>query len=351
MSELKPKTSGTKKILIGLALALVLAIIDLPLIDRNFKSSLKPELKNFAVENPDAVTKIFLANKTGNTLTLEKKEGGSWILNGDAPANDEKVNMLLYEYMARIRVKNPIPKDGVENVKRQLAAIAIKVEVYEGDKLSKTYYVGGNTADELGTYMYIEGSSVPFVVHIPGFMGYVSSVYTLDEKRWRSTKLFQTSLLDLKSVVVDYPGNEKNGFTITKEDKNVLIEPLSNEKKPDLALNKEFLKQYTATFENLHFESYFDALAKTFADSVIQATKVPFARIAVTDKNNKTTALRIYKKPVTSETKFQYDAYGNEVDYDLDRFYGILNNKTNEVFSVQSFVFKNVLKNYSDFFE
>jgi hypothetical protein len=350
MSDKKKRSvwSVTLAVLAGL---LVLAVIFVPIIDKNFKSTLKPELKEFAIENPEEVTEIFLASKanTKSYVKLTKEANGKWMVNGEYPAEEEKINMLLYDYLAKLKAKNPLPKTAVDNVIKSMAANAIKVEVYKGTRKDKVFYVGGNAADEMGTHMLLENSSMPFVVHIPGFMGYPSAVFNLNPKRWKSVNLFLTSIVELKTVSLFYPADAGGSFTITKEERSLTITPFVQEDMRNPAqLDIPLLKQYTATFENLTYESIYEGLAAKLADSVVRASQ-PYAVVELVRVDGKKHVLKIYKKPVTAESP-QHDNYGNPVDYDLDRFYGVLDGNTDEILSVQSFVFKNILKRYGDFF-
>lgn len=350
MSDKKKRSvwSVTLAVLAGL---LVLAVIFVPIIDKNFKSTLKPELKEFAIEDPDEVTEIFLASKANEKsyVKLTKEANGKWMVNGEYPAEEEKVKVLLYEYLAKLKAKNPLPKTAVDNVIKSMASNAIKVEVYKGTRKDKVFYVGGNAADEMGTHMLLENSSMPFVVHIPGFMGYPSAIFNLNPKKWKSVNLFMTSIIELKSVSLFYPADAGGSFTITKNERSLDLQPFIIEDLKDPSqLNMPLLKQYTATFENLSYESIYEGLAAKLADSVVKATQ-PYAVIELLRVDGKKHVLKIYKKPVTAESP-QYDNYGKPVDYDLDRFYGVLDGNTQDILSVQSFVFKNILKRYQDFY-
>jgi len=331
---------------------LVLAVVLIPIIDKNFKSTLKPELKNFALENPEEVTEIFMATKQSTTsfVKLSLNDKGVWMVNDEFPAEPEKIKLLLNDYLSRLMVKNPIPKSGVDDVIKSMASNAIKIEIYKGTHKDKVYYVGGNAADEMGTHMMLENSSMPFVVHIPGFMGYPSAIFNMNPKKWKSLNIFQTSIVDLKLVSLFYPSDAGGSFTIHKDERSLRLEPyvIGDLKDPN-ALDMPLLKQYAATFENLNYESIYEGLAAVLADSVVKNT-VPYAVINVTRVDGTNHELKIFKKPVTADSP-QHDNFGNPVDYDLDRFYGVLDGNRSDVLSVQSFVFKNIFKKYSEFYK
>lgn len=351
MSDKISNSKKWKKSLYILPILLILAMILVPIIDKQWGDTLRPELKNFAVEYPDKVNKIFMSNNSGDSsfLTLVKNEDGKWMVNGKEPAEQDAVKMLLYEYMARLQVRNPIPKSGTNEVLRYMAANSTKVIVYIDNEPVKAYYVGSNTADEMATHMMMEGSSAPFAVHIPGFNGYPGVIYRIDKKSWLSRNIFQTDVLNLASITVKYSDRPEASFEISKADRQLNIKPLAgNPELPTAAMNLDLLKQYAATYENMSYEYFFTGLAKNLADSVINADQ-PFVSISVQNTKGETRTLDIYKKPVTKDSP-QVDNYGNPASFDLDRFYGVLNGNKSEVISVQSFVFKNVLLNYADFF-
>ncbi|MDX5319551.1 MAG: DUF4340 domain-containing protein, partial [Bacteroidota bacterium] len=350
MSASKRKSILTKTAMVLSAL-LVIAVIFIPIIDKNFKSTLQPELKDFAVEDPDQVTEIFMASKLNTKSYVKLKRDGkdNWLVNDEIPAEGEKVKMLLYEYLARLQVKNPVPAAALDGVIKDLAANGIKVEVYKGNKKDKVFYVGSNAPDEMGTNMIMENSSRPFVVHIPGFMGYPAAIFNLNPKKWKSVNLFHTSIVELQSVQVFYPGDATGSFTVKKADKTLEIVPYTAQQDINQdALNVGFLKQYTATFENLTYESVYEGLAAKLADSVVR-NSVPYAEITLIRTDGKQHKLKVYKKPVTADSP-QMDNYGNPANYDLDRYYAVLDDNLNDVLSVQSFVFKNIFKRYPDFY-
>ncbi|MBI1222111.1 MAG: hypothetical protein GC180_05860 [Bacteroidetes bacterium] len=349
MSDKKRKVLN--RTLFILSMVLVLAVVLIPLIDKNFKQTLKPELTNFAVENPDQVTEIFMASKSNEKsyIKLVKDDKGVWMVNGQFPAEKSKVDMLLYEYLAKLKMKNPLPNAALDNALKSMAANAIKVEVYKGTHKDKVFYVGKNAIDDMGTIMMLENSSRPFVVHIPGFMGYPAAIFNLNPNKWKSLNLFQTSIVETKSVQMFYPSDAAGSFTIEKEEKALKIIPFVLEDMlPAANLNIPLLKQYTATFENLNYEAVYEGLAAKLADSVVHHSK-PFVVITLTRTDGKVHELKIFKKPVAGDSP-QTDNYGNPATYDLDRFYAVLDGNESDILSVQSFVFKNIFKRYPDFF-
>jgi len=113
------------------------------------------ELKDFAVEDTASVDKIFMVNKEGQQVLLERKNN-FWMVNGKYYARKDAVSTLL-KTIHRIDVKAPVAKSMFKTIVSNLAVRSIKVEIYQESKLIRTYYVGGPTKDQYGTYMLLEG--------------------------------------------------------------------------------------------------------------------------------------------------------------------------------------------------
>ena len=80
------------------------------------------------------------------------------------------------------------------SVIKTLASEGVKVELYtQNKKLYKTFYIGGETADFLGTYMIMEGAKKAYVIHIPGFNGFLTPRFNIDGRKI-SLEAHQTEL-------------------------------------------------------------------------------------------------------------------------------------------------------------
>lgn len=323
-----------------LSLIVVVLVIAVPLVMR-WKNDWKPvSSKDFAISEPEKLTKIYMVNRVNQQLMLEKQSDGGWTVNGRFRASEQKVRLFM-ETLRDIRAKNPVSEREHNAVVKNLSAEGIKVEFYEGEKKVKTYYVGGNTLDETGTYMFIDdnNSSVPYVVHIPGFVGYVSGRYDLNENSWRDAKIFNTDFNKFSKASVTYPGNEKNNFMIERTGEKFVLRDLKGEEIP--GADQEKLKLYSALFNNVSYEGIINSASQGFVDSVKNA--VPRCVITVTNKDNSSVQLKVYFKPVTSETKKIYDEKGNLLVFDVDRYYAVVNNNK-ELLMVQDYIFRNIFQ-------
>lgn len=290
--------------------------------------TIKKELRDFAVQDTASITKIFIADKKGNKATLERQSAATWTINGKYPARPDAINTLLTT-IKLIEVRSPVGKAALNNIIKQLSATGTKVEIYSGDKKIKTYYVGGPTQDMLGTYMYLENSTVPFVIHIPGFNGYLSTRYFADAIDWRSRVIFNYGEGQIQSVIVTNNDDPDNSFRITKSgDKYEYYPSLTAEHPQDIYQSQ--IAAYLAKYQLIGFERPTYDLEKTYKDSLLAAK--PSRILQVTGVDGKKDVIRMFKKPADSGTINSTDPVTGEARViDPDRMYAQWNNDTNMI--------------------
>lgn len=331
-----------KKNIIGIGIVFVLTIVAIYLITNYKSGTIKKELKDFAVKDTTIITKIFLADMAGNSVTLDKVSDGVWTVNGKDLARKDAIQTLLYT-ISNIEPYAPVPKAAYNNVVKQLATLSTKVEIYKGDDIIKTYYVGGNTPDNLATYMVLEGSSAPFAVHIPGFNGFLSTRYFTDQTQWKSTALFAYDPKDIQSIKVEYPQRPEASFMIRSEgdDKYSVVALADNRQVSDP--DTVAIKNYLLMFRNINYEGVEGQLKKQFVDSVVATS--PLHVITVTDtKGNSKTVKTFLKRP----SREILDESGKKVEIDVDRMYGQINN-SDKLVLLQYYIFDRILRPVRDF--
>ena len=335
---------------------IILAVIAAVLVMSRTDGTFKKQLKDFAVDDTSTVTKIFLADKNNNTILLEKITTGEWMLNSKYKARKSGVDMLL-ETMLKIMPRAPVPKSGHNNVIAQLAARSVKVEVYQEvyrinlfnrihlfphEKLTKTYYVGGATPDNMGTFMLMEGSSVPFIVHILRFRGFVSTRYSTQERNWRDHTVFKKRLAEIQSVIMEIPGEPENSYKINKNNKILtLINLTTDEIVPDFDTLK--ILNFLTSFTDIRYEALLNDIDPHRKDSIINST--PKHILTVVDIKGDSTMITTFFKPNDAK---KYDIEGKLYVHDLDRLYALINEDRDFVL-IQYFVFDKVLRPLSYF--
>ena len=327
-------TKSTKNTLSILAMC-ILAFTAVFLVTKYQKSTLKEELSDFAIEDTASIDKIFLSDKDGYKLLLERKTASNWIVNNSFDARPDAIKILL-ETIKQIKVKAPVGRASFNNVVKKMAVKSTKVEIYQKGKLTKTYYVGGTTEDFLGNYMMIENSSAPFIMHIPGFDGYLYPRYYAIPEMWRSTALYRYKSQDITSIKLEDLKNPKNSWELQQENTKITLKNFQGNDIPqfDTLKGRELLTQ----FFNINCEGYVKDIEPERKDSILSST--PRTIFTITTKNGESKQLKCFNKKLLVET---YDMNGKLMDLDVDRFYGMLNNNKKDLLLIQNFVFDNLM--------
>lgn len=303
--------------------------------------------KAFKVDNTDVVTKIFMADKTGKKVLLEKTKQG-WIVNGKHKVFKPKINFML-ETLRRVEVDYPVTDKQFDNVIKMLSVNATKVEVYKNNESTpfKVYYVGPETLDGMGSFaiMEIDGNTAkkPYVINIPGFTGNVTYRYYLDEKDWRDLNVFDSNIDAIQQFSLQWFDHPEWNFSFKKERGNfTMLENSTNQ-----PLNKTAVNQYLNSFTFLNAEAIENENPQK--DSILKFQK-PYLKFTLLPIGaSKPTEMIVYPMRINKRSKTQFDALGNELVYDLDRYWATVNNGLGFVV-IQDYVFGKVIRKREDFF-
>jgi len=328
-------------------LALVAVLVGLFFLKNQPKKGDTPgDYQDFAIEQTEEVTMIFMTNQSGDKqIYLKRQEDNSWTINDKHPAWQKKVNFLLNETMAKVEIQGPAAKAAAPNILKYMSINGIKVEVYRNNQKepSKVYLVGNTTPSQLGTYFKFPGENMPMVLQIPGFNGFVNSRYELDEDEWVSPTVFGSSKSEIQMIEVTYPEASKSFQIETKpQDKFAMTsEVISEENK-----NTGAIKSYMTLFEKLNYETFVFTKSDSLIDS-LQNTS-PFCTIRVKSSNRGLDELKFYYKESNEKMHGLYDKDGNALAQDPSRYYALYN-KIDRVLIVQDYTFNKVLKTAEDF--
>lgn len=311
---------------------------------RNSSSStLRSELSDFAVADTASITKIFLADKFGKSVLLERT-GNGWTANGK-PALQPNVVFLL-DAIKNIEVRHPVAKAAYNNIMKQMAATGIKVELYSKDKKLKTYYVGHETQDQMGTYMYLENSSTAFAMHIPGFNGFLNIRYNTDIKTWLKKNVFSFSPEEIASITVENFLVPEKSFEIVHHDNAFELHAYPSGKKIE-NVSEEKLLNYVNDFRDINYERELQNTTPEI-DSAKQAGRMMI--ITVKTKNGEQRTARCYRKPrAETDDDDWLKQSPNWTPYDPDRFYLEIDSLP-QTFFAQYFVFGKLMRTPQDFF-
>jgi len=341
-----------KKNRIILIITIILAVTAFIFIYTATKSTLSKSLSDFAIEDTSMVTKVFLSDKANNKVTLTKHAPGNWTVNNECPVSNDLISIFLKTAM-RLEVKAPVAKAARNNIIKRLSSIGIKTEIYQTvyridlwgiklfphEKLIKTYYVGDATMDNMGTYMLLENSDNPYIMHIPGFRGFLNSRYSVYEKDWRDHTILSVALPNIKSVKLEFPSAPESSYIIENQGNSKFT--LTALKSNTQIANYDTLKLMEAlsTFRDIRFEFLITDSKTHNKDSIIQTT--PFHILTVTDLSGKTKVIKTYHKSPPFDQE-ELDG-GIIAKYDLDRLYASFNDGKDFAL-IQFFMFDNILR-------
>lgn len=321
-----------KKNLLTLIVLLVLTAIAYYVYTERGSGTIKQELHDFAVQDTAAITKIFLANKSGQQVLLNRKSQTEWLVNKDHKARKDAIDVLLKTIM-RVEMKAPVAKSAHDNIVKLMAGKSTKVEIYQGDEKVKTYYVSDATKDNMGTYMLIEGSSTPFICHIPGFTGYLSGRYMTRDWEWRDTEIFAHRLSQIAEVKLDFHQEPERSFKIMQTpDRVVSLSTLYPEKEVE-NMDTTAVKRYLLAYKNIRFEGI-QKYDEERVDSIVNSP--PYYTITLTDNLGEKHSVTSYRLPANPGA---IDANDEPLIWDPDRMHAVVDGNEDEIMLIQYFSF------------
>ena len=334
--------------------ALALLLVAVLLVFNRTNNTLGRKDASFAVQDTASITRIFIADKNNNEVSLSRSSDGKWYVDGKYLAHDVKVISML-KTLKDIEVRAPVPIAGRSSVIIRMAVLAKKVEIYQitpainifgwielfpREEKTKTYYVGDVTPDNQGTYMLMEGSDDPYIIYLPGLRGFVAARYSPLPNEWRDHTVFKTRFKDISSVKVEFPGEPHKSYLLESYDDHTLKLTALEDNKEVTEYDRSRLLSFLTAFTDVRFESLLnDKLESNFIDSVISSR--PSAIVILKEKDGKQTFIKTFYKKGFRE--LYLDDGATLEPFDLDRAYALINDGEDFVL-IQFFVFDRVLR-------
>jgi len=274
---------------------------------------------DFAVEDTGKIDKIFIANKLGGKVTLEKKNGLWWV-NDKYPARMDDIGLLL-ETFGSIQVRYPAPEGAQENLIKNMSAQAVKCEIYCNGELNRIWYIGHETQDLKGTFCLLQDpkNEKPFetvyVLEIPGFIGVITPRFFTDEQTWRNKKVVALLPNQIKNVTLNSIGQPDSSFSIdVKGLHNFSVKTLSG--KTIAPFDTLAVQQYLSYFMALYVETWATNSTDKEIDSVRKTNH--FLELSITNNENVTEKFKFFhKKPLPRNEVID----GADVPYDPENMY------------------------------
>lgn len=307
------------------------------------KTSLLAYERDFAVENTDRIYKIFLADRQGTTTTLERKDG-YWLYDGRYKVRPNAMDNLL-DAICRIQMKYKPPLAAVDGMIKSLSTEGIKVELYDRQgKMIKTYYVGGSTADERGTYAIMDGVEQPYVVHIPSWEGNLRFRFNLRGEDWRDKTVLAYEPEDIQAVSIEYPLQKNKSFRLERDGKGFKVSPFYDvTPRINRPIREGAAEAFLTGFESQVAEAFENN--NPGRDSITQL--IPFSIITVTDAKGEEKEVRLF--PIYPEQEIDLKTGAVIGSGDVERYFADCS--CGDFFLVQHLLFRKILWAYEFFFE
>lgn len=292
----------------------------------NPKATADKAQTDFAIADTSDIGAIFIADRSGNTATLNRTSEG-WTINDKYPAREDAVALLLKTFK-NIYIQRPVPKEGQEQVNRVMSTGSNKVEIYDlkGD-LIKTWYVGHATMDKKGTYMLLETpkggrSEAAYIMDMRGFLGMLNTRFFTNESEWRSTGIIKYPDMNLEEIEVIYPNAPEESFKIVYNGGNDIELYAYGNSTPVPDFDTTLVKDYMLNFKVASFENYETGLSPASEDSVVAL--IPYQIIRIKDPIQQR-EIKIWKQEPT-EGEMEVDGETPAIE-DRERVYAICDNR------------------------
>ena len=313
----------------------------------------------FVVKDTGSVDRVVITDSHGKRVDVSRSgtqweyfteiyddASEAWQKGETYRARQDAIELLLKTFY-RVELKELIAENAKENIIRQILVSYKKVDIYKGDKLFKTWYVGIPTQDHYGTYMLLElpdcgKSRYPFVMTARNFHGTLWPRFFTEEKDWRYTGIWELDPNDIASVTITPGAEPEMGFTF-KMDENQQFSLFDAANNPVPGFDTSLARNFFVAFKKVHFEKFDQNLEEHQRDSVLNDAPIHYT-ISTTTRDGKTTTLRTHRKKVPEGST---DMAGEPIEYDHDRLFGV--NENREILMVQYWTFNALFRKITDF--
>lgn len=281
---------------------------------------------SFKISREAIIEKVFLSDMKGNQIKLEKIDK-NWFINDAYKVREDAIKTLL-STISSIEIQQPVSNNAYNNVIKNLATIGVKIDIYS-NKLLKSYTIGHSTMNHLGTYMIMKDAENPFIMHIPGFNGFLSPRYGIEGSTLNITSWRDNTVLDVSSEEII----EINFNNIQESNKSFILKP-KEYKLYDI--NKSVFK--SNAIKTLNYINCFKSLkCESYKDVIIDKDDALYNIDIKTEK-------KIFNLKIFSFNKKNKNA--NNSAPNVERYYAQIND--GEVLLIQKYVFNKLFISIDD---
>lgn len=337
-------------ILLGI---LALSIIAAFLFYRNLNHTDVIGTRDFAIDQPAKIDKIYLSpnNGKGAYLILSREKNGVWYAQNateKCEADSSIINLLLNFFMAKLEVKNPVSDAAKASITQDLMQFGVKTEFYKNGSLYKTMWIGAPTNNHLGTYAFMEKHDRPCIVHVPNFDGFITPYFRISMNEWRTPVIMHVPYESIAKLAVIWPSAKEASFSITKNGNDLKLFDASGNLSP---IHGNSVRAYLDRFTKITRATGEPAMINRHIpqrDSILNGPKLFI--LEITDKAGKIHKLTLYPKAISGET---YSLNDPAIPGELKTFetdsYWVSQDNDKTIYEIQDIVMRNRMWKLGDF--
>ncbi len=281
-------------------------------------------LSEFAVKDTSLITRIIISSNAGGKVDFNKQDG-KWFFNEGGCVQQHMIKSFL-ETIKYIAIKGPVQKGAIQNVNKRILGRHKKIEIFQNNKLFKTWYIGTSTRDHYGTYMLLktaaEGTSPePYIMYLPNMYGNLSDQFSLRKKDYECSEIFVYDPLNIKTVEVELPDSSHLNFRIESIGENA-FELYQNDTKIE-GFDTTRVRAYLVGFRKIHYDTKEPIMPDVIRDSILDQN--PNYIITITDNNGDKNRVETFLKPAIQE---KYDYNGDLIKHDRNHLFALSNEGT-----------------------
>jgi hypothetical protein len=291
-----PGTDNPKRFL-GLLILFASLLIIIYLLRE--KSPFGGRNSSFAVNNEAEINRIEFTYGD-DKLTLEKR-GEDWFVNGKSETRKSSIQFIL-KIIKDIRIKSPVTPDLFSNEVVTKGIKPVRVRIFRGRKVLKTYLVYKTTSNRYGNIMKIRERSKPFIVYIPGSQAEIGSAFNMHELFWQPFVVFDQLPSRILSVRFENKNDPSSSFGIRKENGKFILTDLKDRLTGWDTLR---VQRYISYFTHIPFESWAFGLSQEEKEKISSGD--PLYRITLTTTDNKTIDLKLWERKINQDGSLKTD--------------------------------------------
>jgi hypothetical protein len=246
------------------------------------------ENSSFATEPGQDISRIEFSEE-GGKLTLQKKSE-NWLINEKTEARKNGISFIL-RILGEVKIKSPVSAELFKSEITDKGILPVKIKVYQGRKLLKSYLVYKTSSNTYGNIMKMGERAKPFIVYVPGYDGDIGSAFTLSELFWQPYTVFNLLPSEIDSVKLENLADTSSSFLIIYGNHHLALSDLNSELS---GFDSTLVVRYLSYFAWIPFEKW----ALEMGDEVKKTveSQKPLYRITVTTTAGKKTILTLWEK-------------------------------------------------------